>query len=242
VNVRLFALGLMLPACGGLLRAQVQPEPEPAPILDTDTSPYHLALLAYKAGDYDEAEKAFAGTDSSKLDDNAVILRSRILTELKRYQEAEKILRPRLQSGNVAAFQAALGDVLLSHHNFSSAARYYAGALQAHPNDPDLMLKLIYADVGGGNLVEAGQMASQLTPLDPKHPYDDHATYYFARAALAESAGKDGEAQDMIQTARTNYGITVTDRYLRTYLKVFRPVDTLPPVPGQKPPAPSGVQ
>jgi predicted Zn-dependent protease len=258
VNSRLLAL-VMLLGCGGLLRAQNGTAPllnpddagKPAPQLqdkdkeqieDDDTSPYHLALLAYKAGDYEKARQELSKSDPAQLDDRAVILGSRVLVELKRYDEAEKILRSRLQSGDVLAIQTALGDVLLFRHHFSDAAKYYSAARETAPNDPDLKLKQIYADVGAGSMVEAGQLASELTPLDPKHPYDDHASYYFAQAALAESAGREQDAQDQIQIARTNYGITVTDRYLKTYLKVFTPASTPETGAGQKPPAPSGVK
>ena len=44
------AFALVLVAGAGLLRAQDAPEVE-----ENDTSPYHLALLDYKAGKYQEA-------------------------------------------------------------------------------------------------------------------------------------------------------------------------------------------
>ena len=62
---------------------------------------------------------------------------------------------------------------------------------------------------------------TKLSPFDPKNPYDDHAAYYFARAALAQSLGRSQDAEDAIQEARTNYGVTVTNRYLKTYLHFF---------------------
>ena len=202
---------------------------------DSSGSPYHQALIAYKAGNFQEAYDAIKGTDPTALDNTSLILESRILAELKRFDEAEKLLRPRLDTSHSVDIELALGDVLLRKHSFGRAVKYYAAAQQAKPNDPDIILKLVYAKIGAADFVGAGQDASHLAPLDPKNPYDDHASYYFARAALAQSAGKAQEAEDDIQAARTNYGITVTNRYLKTYLQVFAasddksPSDVTPP-------------
>lgn len=225
---RLPALGFALLACASLLRAQGLPPVSSAShddqplIADTDKSPYHVALLDYKAGKFQEALDALnAGGEAVPLDTKAVILKSRILTELKQYDEGEKLLRTQLAGPDTVAIQAAIGNLLLRKHSFTRAEKYYVAVLKAKPNDPDITLKLVYAQVGASDLVEAGKTASQLTPLDPKNPYDDHASYYFAQAAMAQAAGKPQEAQDQIQAARTNYGITVTNRYLKTYLQVF---------------------
>ena len=130
-------------------------------------------------------------------------------------------MHPLLTPTGPLEVQLALGDLLLRKRSFSRAAKYYSLALQAKPDDPDITLKLVYAKIGASDMVEAGQYASHLKPLDPKNPYDDHASYYFAKAALAQAIGKTQEAEDDIQTARTIYGITVTNRYLKTYLEVF---------------------
>ncbi len=222
----------------GLLRAQGQVggganvmHPTPAAddqplIADTDTSPYHVALLDYKEGKFQEALDALnANGEAAPLDTRTAILKSRVLTELKQYDEGEKVLRTQLAGPDVVEIQAALGDLLLRKRSFGRAAKYYAAVLVAKPNDPDTMLKLVYARIGSADLIGAGQLASQLSPLDPKNPYDDHASYCFAQAALAEASGKAQEAQDQIQAARTNYGITVTNRYLKTYLQVFESTD-----------------
>jgi len=187
-----------------------------------ESDPVHVALLDYKEGKFQEALDALSVKgEPVTLDTKGVILKSRILTELKQYDEGEKMLRSHLAGPDTVAIQAAIGDLLLHKRSFARAAKYYGAVLKAKPNDPDTMLKLVYAQIGAGDLVTAGQTASQLTPLDPKNPYDDHASYYFAQAAIAQAAGKPQEAQDQIQAARTNYGITVTNRYLKTYLQVF---------------------
>ena len=215
---RFLALGLIAIVFSAPARAQDAP---PVETPDNDTSPYHLALLAYKTGNFQAAYDALKGTDPATQDDRFVILESRVLTELKRYDDGEKILRPRLTGADARDVQIAMGDLLLRKRSFSRASKYFDAALKAKPNDPDIILKLVYADIGAADLVGAGKLASQLSPLDPKNPYDDHASYYFAQAALAQAAGNSQEAENQIQAARTNYGMTVTNRYLKTYLQVF---------------------
>lgn len=244
--MRSASFAFILLSCTCLLRAQDAPEV----VQDNDTSPYHLALLDYKAGKFQEAFDALSQEPKGNTDPAEVqkvaILDSKILTELKRYDEGEKVLRPLLTPTGPVEVQLALGDVLLHKHSFERAGKYYALALQAKPDDPDVILKLVYARVGGGDLVGAGQYASQLKPIDPKNPYDMHASYYFAKAALAQASGKVQDADDAIQQARTNYGNTITDRYLKTYLEVFAAADKSPnsdltPPPLVKP-APDGAK
>ena len=212
-------LGLILLGLTTFARAQ-----DAAEVEDNDTSPYHVALLDYKAGRFPEALDALrqgsAGSTAAP-EEKVVVLESKILTELKRYDEGEKLLRTRLDGPDAAQTQVALGDLLLRKRSFDRAAKYYNLALQAKRNDPDITLKLVYARIGASDMVGAGQDASRLTPLDPKNPYDAHASYYFAKAALAQATGKTQEADDDIQAARTIYGITVTNRYLKLYLEIF---------------------
>jgi tetratricopeptide (TPR) repeat protein len=212
---RSIALGFIL--LGSLLRAN-----DASGVVDNDTSPYHQALLDYKSGKYDDAQTAIDAADKAKPGDPATeILKSRILTELGDFPAAEKALLPLLGEPASPDVLLALGDLSLRKRSFDKAARIYGKLLAGKPNDPDITLKLVYAQIGAGDLVGAGQVASQLKPLDSKNPYDDHASYYFAKAALAQATGKTQEADDDIQTARTIYGIRVTNRYLKTYLEVF---------------------
>ena len=202
-------------------------------------TPYGTALLDYKTGKFQEALDALNRADQGILtqhDDRFIILKSRILTELKRYDEGEKLLRARLTPTGPLEVQLALGDLLLRKRSFDRAAKYYSLALQAKPDDPDITLKLVYARIGVSNLVEAGQYASHLKPLDPKNPYDDHASYYFAKAALAQATGNTQAAEDDIQTARTIYGNTITNRYLKTYLEVFASSEKTPASDMKPPP------
>ena len=216
---RSMALGFILLGLAGIARAQDAPE-----VVDNDTSAYHVALVDYKAGKFQEAYDAMAPSNQDVPPSNLVqfyVLESKVLTELKRYDEGEKLLRGILTPTGPVEVQLALGDLLLRKHSFDRAAKYYDLALQAKPNDPDITLKLVYAKIGVSDLVGAGEYASHLMPMDPKNPYDDHASYYFAKAALAQVVGNSQGADDAIQSARTIYGITVTNRYLKTYLEVF---------------------
>jgi tetratricopeptide (TPR) repeat protein len=255
----LLVLGLAFAACAGPVQAQqkmpvpveddtnapaamrapaaAETPPPPAEV-GSPSSPYSEAMVDYKAGNYDQALDALKGQDPAYQNDNFIILEARILTELKRYDDGEKLLRTRLTGAHPLEIETALGDLLLHKRSYERATKYYTAALQAKPNDPDLTLKLVYARIGAGDLRAADQLASQLNPFDPKNPYDDHASYYFARAALAQATGKTAEADDDIQNARTNYGMTVTNRYLKTYLQFFSPPDQSAPTdltPARKP-------
>jgi len=211
------ALGLILVGSVTLLHAQDATD-------DQALTPYGAALLDYKTGKYNEARTDIDAAEKAKPGDVPTeILKAKILTELKDFAGGEKVLRSVLSPAGPPEVELALGDVLLRKRSFDRAAKYYTLALQAKPNDPDIILKLVYAKIGVSDLVGAGQYASQLSPLNPKNPYDDRASYYFAKAALAQATGKSMEADDAIQTARTNYGVTITNRYLKTYLEFFTP-------------------
>ncbi len=242
--IRPMALGLALLGLTTLPRAENPPA-------ETPLTPYQWALFCYKTGHYDDARAAIEEAERTRRGDLPTeILKARILTELGGFADGEKLLRSLLTENPVQAtangqleVQLALGDLLLRKRSFDRAAKYYSLALRAKPDDPDITLKLVYAKIGVSNLVEAGQYASRLKPLDPKDPYDDHASYYFAKAALAQAIGKSQEADAAIQSARTIYGITVTNRYLKTYLEVFAsrkaPASDMTPPPIIKP-APAG--
>ncbi len=209
----------------------------PAPEVDGPSSPYSEAMVAYKAGNYQQAYDALKGIDPGTQDDNFIILEARILTELKHYDDAKKLLQP-IDTDPKYGTQAviALGDLEIRRHDYSRAGKYYATAHQARPADPDIILRQVYAAIGENDLVAAGKLASDLAPFDVKNQYDDHASYYFARAALAHATGKGTDEEDAIQSARTNYGITVTNRYLGFYLRFFADLDKRSPADITPPP------
>jgi tetratricopeptide (TPR) repeat protein len=240
-------VGLVLVAATASLRAQDATPDEPP--VDNDHSPFHVALLAFKSGHYGEARTAIDEAEKAKPGDPAVeIFKSRILTETGDFAGAkaaletlnnESGLTPRIKDAQTMAF----GDMNLRKRSFDEAAKSYESLLAHKPGDSDLILKIVYTRVGASDLVSAGQYASQLKPLDLKNPYDDHASYYFAKAALAQATGNTEEAESQIQNARTNYGTTVTNRYLKTYLELFAPSAKTDATfaPAVKP-APSGVR
>jgi len=217
------------------------------PEVNSPSQPYSEAMVAYKAGDYDKALAALQGIDPATQDDNFIILDSRILTELKHHDDGEKLLKQRIQlkeqkqakPAELEDLFTALGDLLLHKRAFDRAAKFYTTVLKDKPNDPDLTLKLIYTRIGDNDLRGADKLANTLSPFDPKHPYDDHPVYYFARAALAQAIGHTQDAEDNIQEARTDYGITVTNRYLKTYLHFFAAPDKNSKVPSAIVPTPS---
>jgi tetratricopeptide (TPR) repeat protein len=209
------ALGFVLLGWITLLRAEDAPDNQPL-------TPYQTALLDYKIGHDDDARTAIAAAEKEKPGDPATeILKARILTELGDFTGAKAALEglngnPGLTPDLGEARTMALGDMGLRKRSFDEAAKFYESLLSQKPGDPDIILKLVYARIGVADLVMAGKYASQLKPLDPDHP-----CYYFAKAALAQATGNAQEADDDIQTVRTIYGISVTNRYLKTYLEVF---------------------
>jgi tetratricopeptide (TPR) repeat protein len=235
VKFRWLALGVILTACLVPARAQdkmpvpVEDDTNAPPEVSAPGTPYSEAMVAYKAGKYDKAFEALEGIDPAAQDDSFIILEARILTELKRYDDGEKLLKERIQlleqrqakPAETDPLLTALGDLFLHERAFDRAAKFYTAILKDKPNDADITLKLIYTHVGENDLRGADQLATSLSPFDPKNPYDDHAAYYFSRAALAQAMGRTQDAEDDIQEARTNYGVTVTNRYLKTYLHLF---------------------
>ncbi|MCE0483373.1 MAG: hypothetical protein LV479_03940 [Methylacidiphilales bacterium] len=234
-------LGFVLLACP--LAASAQDDTEEA----GDTSnltPYQTALLNYKNGHYEVAHDAIeTAVKTAPNDPKTVILEARILTELRDFDDAKKALES--LNGNKALTPAlgvewtmAFGDMCLRQRDFDGATKFYE-SLQK-PNDPDVTLKIIYARIGAGDLVTAAKLASKLKPLDQDHP-----SYYFAEAALAQATGKADEVDQDIETSRTIYGITMTNRYLKTFFEVFSNADknsggapaSTPPAPTNAPPA-----
>ena len=199
---------------------------------------YSQALSNYKLGHYDaarlaidDAEKAAPGNPDTE------ILKCRILTELGQFDEAAKALEtlnnnPQLSPADGDKRTLAYADLCLRKRDFASAQKFYESLLARQPDNPDLKLKLIYAEINAGDLISAGKYASQLKPLDQDNP-----SYYFAHAALAEATGKSGDADQDIETVRTIYGITVTNRYLKTYLQVSSPHAKTGIAPGAPAPA-----
>jgi tetratricopeptide (TPR) repeat protein len=219
-----------------LLRAEEAPDIQPL-------TPYETALLDYKTGKYAEARAAIDAAEKEKPGDPAIeLLKARILTEQGDFTAGRKLLQPLLTPAGPNEVLLALGDLFLRKHDFNDASKYYGLALERMPHDPDITLKLVYARIGVSDLIGAGEYASHLRPLDPNNPYDDHASYYFAKAALAQAIGKSQEADDDLQTARTIYGNTIANRYLKTYLEFFSsdkgPASDITPPPLLKNPPP----
>lgn len=230
-GIRRLAFGFILPFVS-MIGLGLHAQTESTQVIDNDTSPYHQALLDYKSGHYDTARTAIDAAEKAKPDDLSIeLLKARIMTEQRDFAGGEKLLRRLLTPGGPLEVQLVLGDLLLHKRDFAAAADTYTQALQNKPGDSDIILKIIYAKVSLSDFVEAGKEASLLKPLDPDHP-----SYYFAKAAIAQATGKAEEADEDIQTVRTIYGITVANRYLKTYLEVFTGNQT-PAARAEPPPA-----
>jgi predicted Zn-dependent protease len=198
------------PALAGTLRAQEYSES------------YSEALQSYKTGNDEQALTAIQAAEQATPNDAPTeILKLRILTELKDFDDAHKTLqtleaRTDLKPVYKDGLVLAAGDLGLRERKFDDATKSYESLLAAKPNDSDLVLRTVYARVGANDLVEAAKYASRLRPLDPVNP-----SYYFAKAALAEATGQSADADQNIETVRTIYGLTVANRYLRLYYELF---------------------
>lgn len=187
-------------------------------------TPYEKALLNYKSGKYDAAKVLIDAADQEQPGNVPIeMLKVRILAELHDYQGAHQVLnslydRSDLTPAYAAALALTTGDLYLRQHRFDQASKAYTTYLQSQPNDPDTKLKLLYARLGVGDLVEAGKLESELKPFDATSP-----AYYFAEAAMTRSGSATGDEEQDLQQSRTIYGITLTNRYLKTYLEVFAP-------------------
>lgn len=218
----------------------------PAAAQDDASDAYHQALANYKAGHY-EAALVMVGDAEQQApgDPNTEILKCRILTELGHYDLAKKALdtlegNPHLTPADGQNWTMAYGDLCLRKRDYAGAIKSYQSLASALPDDADLTLRLVYAFIGAGDLSHALSYASKLKPLDQVNP-----SYYFAHAALAEATGKSAGADNDIETVRTIYGITVTNRYLRTYLQATShtaPKSGLVPKPAPANAAPAGNQ
>jgi predicted Zn-dependent protease len=187
-------------------------------------TPYEKALLNYKSGKYDAAKVLIDAADQEQPGDIPIeMLKVRILVELHDFKGAHQVLnslydRSDLTPNYAAALALTTGDLNLRQHRFEEASKAYTAYLQGQPNDADAKLKLIYARLGVGDLVQAGKLESELKPLDAQSP-----AYYFAHAALSHSGAASGDEEQDFQQSRTIYGITLTNRYLKTFLEVFTP-------------------
>ncbi len=185
-------------------------------------TPYEKALLNYKAGKYDAAKVLIDDADETSPGNAAIqMLKVRILAELHDFHGAHQVLntlydRTDLSPTYAAALTLTNADLSLRERHFEAAAKAYQSYLQFRPADADAKLKLIYAKLSTGDMVAAGKLASELQPSDATTP-----AYYFAHAALAHAGATTGDEEQDFEQARTIYGITLTNRYLKTYLEVF---------------------
>jgi tetratricopeptide (TPR) repeat protein len=190
---------------------------------DSLSTPYHQAFLNYKSGNYQAALIAIDQAAQDNPDNiNTQILKARIQTELLQFDDAKKTLEglndnPHFTPADGANRTLAMADLCLRRRDFDGATKLYESVLTtARPDDPDLILKVVYSRVGANDLGSALSYSSKLKPLDQVDP-----AYYFAKAALAQATGDSASADQDLQTVTTLYGITVSNRYLKTYLQLF---------------------
>jgi predicted Zn-dependent protease len=208
-------------------------------------TPYAKALLNYKAGKYEAAQALIDEADEEAPGNIPIeLLKVNILAELKDFHGAHQVLnslydRSDLTPVYASALTLTNGDLNLHEHHFEAASKAYETSLLEQPKDEDTKLKLVYARLGLGDFVTAGKLASELKPAGAT------PAYYFAQAALARAGTGGGDEEQDMQQARTLYGITLMNRYLKTYLEVFGSEksaggSSTAPADNAAPPAPSG--
>ena len=189
---------------------------------------YRNALVAFKSNHFAEASQAVekAITENPK-EARPLLLRGRINTALKHYDEAEKDLRAALKldhSSNLGYFY--LGDLLYTQKKYDLARVQYATYHRQVPDDLDTTLKLVYCALGVSDIGEAQRLANTLNIFDEKNP-----AAYFAQSAIARflehtkpDASKDHNkpaSEKYLQQAETLYGNILYNRYLPDYLLLF---------------------
>jgi len=238
--LRSIALGLALFCAAIPVRADDATQGQPL-------TPYQTALSKYKYGNYADASAAIDEADKANPNDPpTIILKARILIELHDFAGAKAALEslnkiPNLPPEVDKAATLAFGDLSLRKGSYDEATKFYESLLEQDPNNPDTILKVVYSRAAAGDLIEAAKYASKLNALDQVHP-----DYYFAKAAITEATtGADQQTGEDIETARTIYGMTTTNRYLKTYLQIFAHKPTTASAmtpPPRNTPVPTGVK
>jgi tetratricopeptide (TPR) repeat protein len=185
---------------------------------DAFTETYRTAVIAYNHGDLAAAKSGAEAAQKLKPDESRVeLLLGRVALEEKDYATAEKEIKDAAASAHPPELAYEfLGDVYLRQRNFAKARDAYQNFLEAKPKNPDGVLKLIYSELGAGNLAAAAERLLQLDPYNEVNP-----GYYFAKAAMAKAAGKPAASENHLQMARTMYGNRTFAQYMRTYLELY---------------------
>jgi tetratricopeptide (TPR) repeat protein len=179
---------------------------------------YRSALIAFKNEKWEEAQTQALAAEKLKPEDaKPTLLRARLAQAQKQWKEAEKLASEAIKKdGHYPPVQFYTGEIYFGQRKWSEAQVFFHEALQLRPNDPDIILKLVYCNLG---TKDSGAATTRLTKLDAFHA--SHPGYYFAKAAIARSAGRLEESDKIIQNARTLYGNLTLNDFMKDYLFLF---------------------
>jgi tetratricopeptide (TPR) repeat protein len=223
---RLGALRLVLAgAACALAPAAFAATPAPAPAAASATesaeapSPgYREAFVAFKSKDY---ARALGALDKVLLADpknaRALVLKGRALAAQGKLPLAlDTIKQGLLLQPTLAAGHRALGDLYFQQRDYAAARLSYLQAQRSGDADKDTALLVLYCDIGLQQLGEAERIFVTFNSFDAKAP-----AYYFAKAALAQVAGRSAETAQALQDAILIYGDQVFAQYARDYFFLF---------------------
>lgn len=173
------------------------------------TDDYQEALVALKSGKPDQALQLIDALLVKNPLPRAFELKGRILHAQGKYAEAENFYFSALEKDpQLITPHFYLGEAAFRRKAWSESIQYFRNHLSKAKESKDSILKMIYAYIATGNFPEAGRWTTALDPVDEFNP-----SYYFARAAMTYSGGRQKEYNEILQQARTIYGNEVYNSY-----------------------------
>ena len=148
---------------------------------------------------YDEALELLERQRRRRPDDHGVLADiGRCLSGLRRYEEAEQMLRRALEGLDNAPTRYELGVVLDRAGRLGEAIAEYRRALDHNPNHLGALNNLGVALANRGRTAEAARHFEHLIAVDPENA-DAHANLGFA---LASDGARDGAARAFREALR----------------------------------------
>jgi tetratricopeptide (TPR) repeat protein len=170
---------------------------------------YQEALVAFKSGKTDQALQLVDAFLVKTPLPRGFELKGRILHAQGKYEEAERFYFTALEKDpELVSPHFYLGEAAFKLKAWSESIQYFRYHLSKAKDSKDSILKMIYAYIATGNFPEAARWTTALDPVDEFRP-----CYYFARAAMAFSSGKQKDYAETLQQARTIYGNDIFNTY-----------------------------
>jgi tetratricopeptide (TPR) repeat protein len=190
----------------GLALSPIAVDAQPA---GTTPDDYQEALVAFKTGKMEQALQLVDALLVKNPLPRGLELKGRILHAQGHYTEAENFYFSALEKDpELVSPHFYLGEAAFKRKAWSESIQYFRVHLGKAKESRDTILKMVYCYIAIGNFSEAARWNTALDPVDEFQP-----CYYFARAAMALSNGKQKEYTDTLQQARTIYGNDIYNTY-----------------------------